>query len=241
MPLAMSSRRLSRRRSESTLRPPFAATRRFSRTVSSWKTAGTWNFLATPKRAIVCTGRPSIRCPSSSTRPAVGLRSPVRTLNSVVFPAPFGPMTQRISPLSTRKSTPSTATRPPNRLTTPLASSTGPAPSHNTHEPVLHVANYPEEPVGLDQHNDQEEHAGGQDPVAAEPFGQQRLAVVDDERTQERADQRAPAADGQPHDDPRGEPHAKLGGVNERFKRDIEDAGQPGQCGGQDKHDGSDG
>src|SRR6516225_2292100 len=44
-------------------------------------------------------------------------------LSSVVLPAPFGPMTPRISPGATARSTPSTAASPPKRLRRCLASS----------------------------------------------------------------------------------------------------------------------
>ena len=43
----------------------------------------------------------------------------VNTLNTVVFPAPLGPMMLKISPSSTWKSTASTARRPPNCMDNP--------------------------------------------------------------------------------------------------------------------------
>jgi hypothetical protein len=39
--------------------------------------------------------------------------------SSEVFPAPFGPMMDRIAPSGTAIDTPSTATTPPNRFDTP--------------------------------------------------------------------------------------------------------------------------
>src|ERR1700694_3079094 len=54
--------------------------------------------------------------PSKTTRPAVGWNSPVTLLNSVVLPAPLGPMRAKTSPRLICKLTLSTATRPPNRL-----------------------------------------------------------------------------------------------------------------------------
>src|SRR5688572_25298012 len=41
---------------------------------------------------------------------------PVTALNTVVLPAPFGPMTEKICPFSTTRSTPLTAVIPPNRI-----------------------------------------------------------------------------------------------------------------------------
>src|SRR5271167_1634805 len=44
-------------------------------------------------------------------------------LNSVVLPAPLGPISPRISPSARVKVTSDTATKPPKRLVTPLTSS----------------------------------------------------------------------------------------------------------------------
>src|SRR5881396_1857882 len=49
----------------------------------------------------------------SQIPPACGFRNPLTTLNSVVFPAPFGPSTPTISPGFTARSTPSSAAIPP--------------------------------------------------------------------------------------------------------------------------------
>src|SRR5262249_18289093 len=56
--------------------------------------------------------------PNSSIRPAVTGNAPATRLNSVVLPAPFGPMSARRSPGRTASSTPSTARSPPNALET---------------------------------------------------------------------------------------------------------------------------
>ena len=50
--------------------------------------------------------------------PLSGAMAPAIMLNSVVLPAPFGPMTAKISPCGTAKLTRSTATRPRKRLLT---------------------------------------------------------------------------------------------------------------------------
>src|SRR5262249_42932857 len=50
---------------------------------------------------------------------------PVTRLNSVVLPAPLGPMMARRSPGMMRKSTPRTACSPPKRFDRPLSSRTG--------------------------------------------------------------------------------------------------------------------
>ena len=47
--------------------------------------------------------------PPSSTLPLVGLCKPAIALNSVVFPAPFGPIKPVMDPCSIVNETPSTA------------------------------------------------------------------------------------------------------------------------------------
>src|ERR1700722_20309777 len=69
-----------------------------------------------PIRASRCGGWPVTSLSLNNTRPESGFNTPVIRLNNVVFPAPFGPTTDRTSPARTVKSTPSTATRPPNRF-----------------------------------------------------------------------------------------------------------------------------
>src|SRR3984885_13267578 len=60
--------------------------------------------------------------PCNSTLPEVALRSPVRQLNSVDFPAPFGPIKPRISPCSSVTDAASTALKLPKALVTSRAS-----------------------------------------------------------------------------------------------------------------------
>lgn len=66
--------------------------------------------------------------PSSTIRPWSGRRIPDRTSKSVVFPAPFGPISPHTSPARIPRSTPVSALTPPNRTLTPLARSTYPPP-----------------------------------------------------------------------------------------------------------------
>src|SRR5438067_450206 len=61
---------------------------------------------------------PTIERPSKATSPRVGCIIPVITLNSVVLPAPFGPIKPWISPTSTWMVTSRSAMRPPNCLVT---------------------------------------------------------------------------------------------------------------------------
>src|SRR4029450_9601099 len=73
-----------------------------------------------------CAGSPVMSRPSSRTRPSVGGSSPLTVLNSVVLPAPLGPMRPTISPAETFTLTPVSAARPPNRWLIPTPSSTRP-------------------------------------------------------------------------------------------------------------------
>src|SRR6266550_4359018 len=60
--------------------------------------------------------RPVMAAPSKVMRPPVGRRNPVMQLNTVVFPAPLGPMMLRISRGRTVNDTSATATSPPKRM-----------------------------------------------------------------------------------------------------------------------------
>ena len=66
---------------------------------------------------------PSSSWPNSLTEPPSAVRSPVMRLNSVVLPAPFGPMISRRSPGMTVSETFLVAGSPPKRLLRPAISS----------------------------------------------------------------------------------------------------------------------
>src|SRR5262245_32798566 len=66
--------------------------------------------------------------PLKTTRPASGARWPVIKLNSVVLPAPFGPMIALIEPAGTLSVTPPTAWKPPKLFLTSRTSSTAASP-----------------------------------------------------------------------------------------------------------------
>ncbi len=57
-----------------------------------------WNVRVTPRRAISCGGRPTRLSPRKTMSPESGRYTPLIRLNSVVFPAPFGPMRPTRSP-----------------------------------------------------------------------------------------------------------------------------------------------
>src|SRR3954466_15930056 len=77
-----------------------------------------------PSRQIAHGLRPSSGRSPNRTLPASAGSCPVRMLNSVVFPAPLGPISARISPAGSTKLTSSTACTPPNDFRTATTSST---------------------------------------------------------------------------------------------------------------------
>src|SRR5450755_3649462 len=58
-------------------------------------------------------------------RPPVGVRKPVISANNVVLPAPLGPITAVMLPLSTVSDASRTASSPPNRLEMPSTAKIG--------------------------------------------------------------------------------------------------------------------
>ena len=75
-----------------------------------------------PSRGRWCgTGRTT--APSSRRRPDRARVKPQMTLNSVVLPAPLGPMTPTIAPRGTQNETASSAVIPPKRTVTASTSS----------------------------------------------------------------------------------------------------------------------
>src|ERR1051325_1118072 len=83
-----------------------------------------WNERPMPSRHTSCGARPVTSRPSSVTAPASGVRWPVMRLNSVVLPAPLGPMIAAIWPRATSRLTSLTARKPPKLLRRPRTSST---------------------------------------------------------------------------------------------------------------------
>src|SRR5205809_3930776 len=82
-----------------------------------------------------------MRRPRHRTSPASARSWPVRMLKNVDLPAPFGPMSARISPRASANETPSTARTPPNARRTSTTSSTGvvsatPARSERAEDPT---------------------------------------------------------------------------------------------------------
>ena len=76
----------------------------FSATDRSRKMLVSWKDLDSPKCTRRCAGTLVIGIPQKFIAPCVGLRVPLKALNNVVFPAPFGPITECSTPLETDRS-----------------------------------------------------------------------------------------------------------------------------------------
>ena len=84
-----------------------------------WKMTTFWNVRAMPSRTMRCGGVRVRSLPSNTMRPSFGRYSRVIKLNSVVLPAPFGPIRPPMSPgLELQSETSASATTPPNRRVT---------------------------------------------------------------------------------------------------------------------------
>jgi hypothetical protein len=87
-----------------------------SSTVSFGNRLVIWKVRAIPSAVRRWLGQPVMSLPNSRTCPEVAGRTPVTTLNSVVLPAPFGPMMALRSPGKTLRFTSWTAWSPPKLL-----------------------------------------------------------------------------------------------------------------------------
>src|SRR5205814_3632653 len=116
------------------------------------------------------------------------------TLNSVVLPAPLGPMMPSRSPARTSRLTARTAVRPPKRLVTASSVSTRPPrpkPAGDAREPVWRESH------DVDQHDavDDQVDPGEARLHAGERGAQVRLERRDEEGAQERTERGSDAAD----------------------------------------------
>ncbi len=103
-----------------------APTITFSSSVRFSNSPTPWSVRAIPRRVRRCGRIRVIDSPLQLSEPASGATKPQITLNSVVLPAPFGPITPSTSPAWTSSETPSSATTPPNRTVTSRTLRAGP-------------------------------------------------------------------------------------------------------------------
>src|SRR5262245_54870829 len=142
-----------------------------------------WTARATPHAETRSARQPVMSRPSNTRRPALGASTPVTRLNSVVFPAPFGPITAWMAPASTESATSATAVKPPNDFVNPSTASTLRALRHARDRARTRAADQPPRPP--DHHRDEERAEEGHPPLLdrAERLRQQR----DDDRPRHRA------------------------------------------------------
>src|SRR5574341_2311964 len=130
-----------------------------------------WNERASPLRERAGAVRAVMSSPAKRMRPASGRRLPASWLISVVFPAPFGPMTACVSPSRTSRSTPSVARSAPNAFDKPRISSSASVI-------VPGSGQQPGEAAPEKQHRGEEEQPEEELPV----LGPAREQVLEDEQ-----------------------------------------------------------
>src|SRR5881396_3852882 len=119
-----------------------------------------WNERPTPMRQRSCGGTPVTSRPLSTTRPVSQRRWPVIRLNSVVFPAPLGPMIALTLCFGTSNETRETATKPSNDLVRSRTSSTPRPP-----EPAPEQLEGATQPAGKAEQQHDEDGAEHERPV----------------------------------------------------------------------------
>jgi hypothetical protein len=98
-----------------------AYTSRFSATVKAENSRVAWKVRAKPYLARRDAEEFVMSWPPMVTDPLVGRWKPLRTFKRVVLPAPFGPISPKISPGDTSSDTASSATISPKRTVTARA------------------------------------------------------------------------------------------------------------------------
>src|ERR1700736_5844997 len=139
--------------------------------------------------------------------PALGSRQPAMIENRVVLPAPFGPMSAVMRPGSAAKDARSTASNPPNRFDTASTGSSGSTigalqrcrlSAPGGHDAVAQIGQNSGDPARRGR-NDQNEDASVDHEIEAGGVAGRELGEFskrfDDERTQQRTEHRAHAAD----------------------------------------------
>src|SRR6266851_4122982 len=212
----------------------------FSSTDMPSNVCGTWKVRARPSCTRTSGARWVMSWPSNKTLPDVDRRSPVRQLNSVDLPAPFGPIRPRMSPCSSVTDAASTALKLPKAFVTSRASRSmrcsrcncwlrgfaAPRP-----EP-LDQRQYAARLKARDQYDDGAVHDKGQArALAAEQVVGDFLQWHQDRRTYQRPKQQAGAAqrrhDQHLHRDQDAEPGFR---IDETEHHRIERAGDAGQA-----------
>src|SRR2546425_671150 len=148
------------------------------------------NVRTPPPRQIACRASPRISSPRYATAPSSARSRPARMLKNVDLPAPFGPMSARISPRARSKLTPSTARTPPNALRTSTTRSSG---SGTT------VSDHAKNSAREGQHEQDQDGAEHELPVLRVPR-RRRVEELVDRRPHWRARRRLHAAEQHHHE-----------------------------------------
>src|SRR5919205_3260690 len=104
---------------------PWAPSSMFCSTVSRDSALVSWKVRTTPCRATWCGAVRPMSRPSNVQVPVLGWSNPVSRLNSVVLPAPFGPIRPVIPPRWISRWSTATAVRPPKVRVMPSTTTTG--------------------------------------------------------------------------------------------------------------------
>ena len=104
------------------------ASRRFSNTLRSKNRLVIWKERESPARNSLCVLQPVTSAPAKDTRPCCGRSAPDTRLNSVLLPAPFGPITEVMPPRAAEKDRSLTARSAPKLIDRPATSRMGVAP-----------------------------------------------------------------------------------------------------------------
>src|SRR5262249_31424291 len=174
--------------------------------------------------------------PSKTIEPRVGRRKPLRRLKQVVFPAPLGPISPTISPLSTLSSTSLTAAKPPKSRVSPWVSRSATRSGRRARRrnrggpPRPELGDFPrqcDEAAGQEQ--DRQQHRDEEEDrligASAEGLGQQRQ----EDRAHDRADEAATPADVVVDEDVRRHQETELRRKQEPDEVGVERSGRPGE------------
>src|ERR1051326_9126938 len=134
-----------------------------------------------------------MRSPRKRISPDVGRCAPTRQEKSVVLPAPFGPMMPKTSPSATSKLTSASASRTPKRFYTWRTERSA---SWGMCEPP-DAAHHANQSIRLEEHHDDQQSAVDEKEGIAQRRNRQKfdLQRAEDQRTEERTDDGADAAD----------------------------------------------
>src|ERR1700760_1284901 len=163
-----------------------------------------------PRRQTSSGGSPSMRPPWNVMVPSFGANTPAIRLNSVVLPAPFGPITAKIESCGTVKLTPATARSPWKFFVTPATSRSAPMSHLRRLAPLQTQQARDRRPDAVrQQHHDQQKAdaveqlrgAWRVDAVAGQKILQTFRKTSEHERADHRTEQGADAADHRAEDD----------------------------------------